>query len=83
MAIARKSDLRGVSIAATIVVLWLALLVYLLHWPVELSSPLTYVFVLLQMHLYTGLFITAHDAMHGVAAPGKPGLNRADRKSVV
>ena len=30
-----------------------------------------YVFVLLQMHLYTGLFITAHDAMHGTVSHDK------------
>lgn len=29
-----------------------------------------------QMFLYTGLFITAHDAMHGVAVPQSPKLNR-------
>lgn len=29
------------------------------------SNPLVYVGIILQMHLYTGLFITAHDAMHG------------------
>lgn len=27
--------------------------------------------VLLQSHLYTGLFITAHDAMHGLVSPNK------------
>jgi beta-carotene ketolase (CrtW type) len=29
------------------------------------------------MHLYTGVFITAHDAIHGVVAPGNPKLNYA------
>ncbi|MGC1308677.1 MAG: fatty acid desaturase [Phormidesmis sp.] len=27
--------------------------------------------------LYTGLFVTGHDAMHGSVAPGRPRLNRA------
>ena len=31
--------------------------------------------VLLRTFLSTGLFITAHDAMHGVVAPGKPRVN--------
>lgn len=31
----------------------------------------------LQTWLYTGLFITAHDAMHGTVAPGRPRLNDA------
>nr|WP_301289159.1 fatty acid desaturase [Natronocella acetinitrilica] len=32
--------------------------------------------VLMQTFLYTGLFITAHDAMHGTVAPAFPRLNR-------
>jgi beta-carotene/zeaxanthin 4-ketolase len=31
--------------------------------------------VLIQTHLYTGVFITAHDAIHGVVAVGKPKVN--------
>lgn len=38
---------------------------------VDLSSPLTYALILIQTHLYTGLFITAHDAMHGTIYPSK------------
>ncbi|MBB6612053.1 fatty acid desaturase [Pontibacter sp. Tf4] len=75
---ALKRDNRGIVIAATIVVCWVGLLAYLLtNYTVNYSSPLTYLFVLVQMHLYTGMFITAHDAMHGVAAPGRPKLNKA------
>lgn len=75
--IVRQKDYRGVAIAAVVIVCWAALLVFLLQWPVDFGSPLTYLFVLLQAHLYTGLFITAHDAMHGVVAPGNPKLNKA------
>jgi beta-carotene ketolase (CrtW type) len=31
--------------------------------------------MLIQMHLYTGIFITAHDAIHGVVAPNHKRLN--------
>nr|WP_271544143.1 fatty acid desaturase [Pelobium sp.] len=34
-----------------------------------------YPLVLIQMHLYTGLFITAHDAMHGTVAPKNKRFN--------
>lgn len=72
-----RNDSRGVVIAAVIVGSWFALLVYLLRfYTLEYTSPLPYLFMLLQTHLYTGLFITAHDAMHGVAAPGRKVLNR-------
>ncbi|WP_262708847.1 fatty acid desaturase [Pedobacter changchengzhani] len=32
---------------------------------------MVYLMVLVQMHLYTGLFITAHDAMHGTVSSNK------------
>ncbi len=77
MASFNHKDKRGIIIAALIIVCWSVLLAYLLSsYKVSFASPLTYLFVLLQTHLYTGLFITAHDAMHGVAAPGKPRLNK-------
>ena len=63
---------RGVFIAVTIVLFWLLMLLYLLGgYTINWYSPLTYLFVLIQTHLYTGLFITAHDAMHGVVSPNK------------
>ncbi len=37
-------------------------------WPVNWHNPLLYLMILVQMHLYTGLFITAHDAMHGTVS---------------
>ncbi|MBF9255403.1 fatty acid desaturase [Pontibacter sp. 172403-2] len=73
-----RKDSRGIVMAAAIVACWLGLLVYLLSvFAVDFANPLTYLFILLQTHLYTGLFITAHDAMHGVAAPGRPALNKS------
>lgn len=44
-------------------------------WDFSFANPLVYVFLLLQTHLYTGLFITAHDAMHRTVAPGNLKLN--------
>ena len=43
----------------------------------DFQSPWTYVHVLIQTHLYTGLFITSHDAIHGVVSPAYPKLNHA------
>jgi beta-carotene ketolase (CrtW type) len=67
----------GVWVALVITAAWSGLLVCLLTYEIDRSSPLPYLLALLQTHLYTGLFITAHDAMHGVAAPGQKKLNRA------
>jgi beta-carotene/zeaxanthin 4-ketolase len=59
----------GLFIAATIIILWLAHLIYaLLYVEPGFSSPWMYIHLLIQTYLYTGLFITAHDAMHGTVA---------------
>lgn len=73
---------KGVFIAATVLSAWAAALVLSLTSDLALSPPtllsvlLTGAFVLLNTFLYTGLFITAHDAMHGTVAPEFPRLNR-------
>jgi len=55
----------GVLISIIIIMLWGAHLLYCLtSVPITLSNPLFVVHVLLQGYLYTGLFITSHDAMH-------------------
>ena len=62
----------GLAIALTVIFLWLAHLVYVLtSVPVDFASPLLYLHVSLQGYLYTGLFITAHDAMHGSVSRSK------------
>ena len=58
----------GVYVALAIIILWFATLAFALQWQLEFDSPVTYLLILLLTHLYTGLFITAHDAMHGTVA---------------
>lgn len=69
------SSAQGVSIALLIIALWTSSLYAALATPLDYAHPLTYLWMLAQMHLFTGLFITAHDAMHGVVAPAYPKLN--------
>jgi beta-carotene/zeaxanthin 4-ketolase len=56
----------GIFIAISIIMLWGIHLAYILLY-VEFSflNPWMYLHILLQGWLYTGLFITGHDAMHG------------------
>jgi beta-carotene/zeaxanthin 4-ketolase len=65
----------GLWIAAAVLLLWALSLAFWLQRPFDWGDPLLYVGVLVQMHLYTGVFITAHDAIHGVVAPGHKKLN--------
>jgi beta-carotene/zeaxanthin 4-ketolase len=64
-------DPKGLVIGWSIIIFWSISLVFLLQWEFSWNNPLTYLAMLLQMHLYTGLFITAHDAMHGVVTTHK------------
>lgn len=79
--IAHRSDAdvrTGYAVAAAIVGTWLAIhLGGIFAFPLDggnwlLAVPL----VALQTWLSTGMFITAHDCMHGSFAPGRPNLNR-------
>ncbi|WP_423149571.1 fatty acid desaturase [Rubrolithibacter danxiaensis] len=54
----------GVFIALIVISCWVISISFLLNWNFSWSDPFVYLFVLIQTHLYTGLFITAHDAMH-------------------
>lgn len=67
----KKVDPQGLLIAWTIIALWTVSLAFLLQLQISWESPWTYLAILIQMHLYTGLFITAHDAMHGVVSSHK------------
>jgi beta-carotene ketolase (CrtW type) len=70
--ISRSSvDPKGVLIALAIITLWISCVVFLLNYQISWTDPLVYLGVLIQMHLYTGLFITSHDAMHGLVSPNK------------
>ncbi|TAF44299.1 MAG: fatty acid desaturase [Sphingobacteriales bacterium] len=66
---------KGLYIAIAVIVLWFVAIIVLMNYPINFLSPWAYVFILVQMHLYTGLFITAHDAMHGIVMPQKPKIN--------
>jgi beta-carotene ketolase (CrtW type) len=65
----------GLWLALTIIALWFASLFFLLQYEINWKSPFTYLLFLWQTHLYTGVFITAHDAMHGTVTSNAK-LNR-------
>jgi beta-carotene ketolase (CrtW type) len=70
--ILRKSvDPLGAVIGTFLIASWFISLYYLLQWNIDYTSGLTYLAIFLQTHLYTGLFITAHDAMHGTVSKSK------------
>ncbi|MFW6104020.1 MAG: fatty acid desaturase [Bacteroidota bacterium] len=55
----------GIIIAITIILVWLGHLVYtLIYVAPDPASPFTYLHIAVQGYLFTGLFITGHDAIH-------------------
>lgn len=72
----RVKKVSGLLIATLIVGLWLTSLTILLSVEVDKLPIWLIPFAMgWQMFLYTGLFITAHDAMHGLVFPQKPKIN--------
>ncbi|WP_460207188.1 beta-carotene ketolase CrtW [Scytonema sp. NUACC21] len=66
----------GLLIATTIIVVWAASLIFLLSVDTSKLNLLTLLLAIIwQTFLYTGLFITAHDAMHGVVYPSNSKIN--------
>lgn len=61
----------GVFVAIIIMSLWALCLTLLLNMDLSQAHPIVFLLVFVQMHLYTGLFITAHDAMHGTVSSSK------------
>jgi len=66
---------KGIIVACTVITLWFICIILLMNYNINFSSPWVYFLVLMQMHLYTGLFITAHDAMHGIVMPHHKKIN--------
>jgi len=68
----KQASNYGILVALIVIAAWLVSLIFLLRWDFSWNNPFVYLMILVQMHLYTGLFITAHDAMHGtVSSSGK------------
>lgn len=62
----------GILYAGTIIILWVSHLIYcLINVQTDFSSPLFYFHILVQTYIFTGLFITAHDSMHGTVSNNK------------
>jgi beta-carotene ketolase (CrtW type) len=71
----RVGSSRGIWTAAGLLGLWAALQVSAVALADRIPLALWLPTLALEMFLYTGLFITAHDGMHGSIAPRHPRLN--------
>ena len=64
----------GIVFALTIISLWIRTLAYAL-FEHELSYKTTPFVSMILIHLYTGLFITAHDSIHGTISKTHQWIN--------
>ncbi len=72
-----KKSYTGIWIAVIIMLSWTGMLLFNFTQTVSWSDPLVLLRILIQAHLFTGLFITAHDAMHGIVYRRDPRINHA------
>ena len=69
---------KGIFAGLVIIVAWVASLIILLSINIATGSLFFIIpAILLQTFFYTGLFITAHDAMHGSVSPQHKRLNNS------
>lgn len=66
-----KESNKGVWYALLIHFLWWTCLIFAMTIEFSWRNPIVYLVILIQTHLYTGLFITAHDAMHSTVSSNK------------
>jgi beta-carotene ketolase (CrtW type) len=72
----------GIFISLVIIFMWLVHLLYsIMYVGVDVANPLFYFHILLQGYLFTGLFITSHDAMHRTVSRNKMINNAIGRTS--
>ncbi|MEM8664281.1 MAG: fatty acid desaturase [Pseudomonadota bacterium] len=73
-----RQTLIGVGLALAVMGAWLVChiaAIFFIDWgALPLVAPLA--MIALQTWLFVGLFIIAHDCMHGSLAPGRPAINR-------
>lgn len=68
--------MRGITVAFPIIGLWASSLIFLIFLKIsELHQLWIFPAIFWQTFLYTGLFITAHDAMHGMVFPRDRKIN--------
>ena len=73
-----SNSIIGLLAASVIIAVWGASLVFLITRDNNQLHPLLIpIAILWQTFLYTGLFITAHDAMHGTVVPANRKMNNA------
>ena len=75
----RAITLTNIALAAAIISSWLAAHIYSVFF-FEFSAgtwPLAAILFLLNTWLSVGLFIVAHDCMHGSLVPFRPAVNRS------
>lgn len=60
-----KISSKGIYAATLVILCWLGFISFAFSYDTYLLNPWNIFIVLILTHLYTGLFITAHDSIHG------------------
>jgi beta-carotene/zeaxanthin 4-ketolase len=73
----KADSIRGIAVAGAVIAVWICSLIGLLRLDLSVFGWLIPMAMLWMTLLYTGLFITAHDAMHGSVARHYRSVNMA------
>ncbi len=76
MSLTNEIGNKGILIGTTILLLWFVSFVFALTQPLYWLGFWAVPLVVLLTQLFTGVFITAHDAIHGVVYPANLKINR-------
>jgi len=66
----------GIIISMVIIACWFFHVSFWINQTIEYNNPWIYLAILIQTHLYTGLFISSHDSIHGVVSKEYPKINQ-------
>src|SRR5438552_1595045 len=61
----KKISNKGIYVATLVIGCWVAFISFAFTYETYLLNPWNILIILILTHLYTGLFITAHDSIHG------------------
>jgi beta-carotene ketolase (CrtW type) len=67
----KKISDKGIYAATLVILCWGAFISFALSYDTYLLNPWNILITLILTHLYTGLFITAHDSIHGTVSESK------------
>ena len=79
----KKISNKGIYVALLVIITWGIFIGFAFNYTTSFLNPWNILITLILTHLYTGLFITAHDAMHGTVSASEKVNNSIGKLCVI